>query len=187
MTGIPEYKLAKLLDLAVKPFIPDKYILQYSTDFKEKLHQFKFKPNQILVSFDVNSLFTNVPLNETINFIAKKFMRETVDEALKPPIKKISVKLLKFANQDMSIIHIGIFIYSYNIHVHSYKDKVFLKVDGVAMSSPLGDTMAKFFLADLQTRLLQQTLNCSPESYCRYVDCIFAVFDKDCSCAEFLI
>ena len=171
MIGIPVYKLAKLLDLAVKPFIPDKYILQYSTDFKEKLHQFKFKPNQILVSFDVNSLFTNVPLNETINFIAKKFIRETVDEALKPPIKKISVKLLKFANQDMFI----------------YKDKVFLKVDGVAMSSPLGDTMAKFFLADLQTRLLQQTLNCSPESYCRYVDCIFAVFDKDCSCAEFLI
>ena len=116
-------------------------------------------------------MFTNVPLNETINFIAKKFIRETVDKALKPPIKKISVKLLKFAKQDMFI----------------YKDKVFLQVDGVAMSSPLGDTMAKFFLADLQTRLLQQTLNCSPKSYCRYVDCIFAVFDKDCSCAEFLI
>ena len=69
MIGVPEYKLAKLLDFVIEPFIPDKHMLPFSTDFKEKLHQFKFKSNQHLVSFDVNSLFTNVPLNETINLI----------------------------------------------------------------------------------------------------------------------
>ena len=128
MIGVPEYKLTKLLDFASKQFIPDKYMLPFSTDFKKKLHQFKSKSKQHLVSFDVNSLFTNVPLNETINLITTKIYSETVDEALKSPIKKKSfVKLLKLATQCMFI----------------YKDKVFQRIDYEAMSSPLGPTMAQ--------------------------------------------
>ena len=39
----------------------------YSTeDFLEKLNQFKFKANHKLVSFDMQSIFTNIPLDETI-------------------------------------------------------------------------------------------------------------------------
>ena len=92
MIGTMECKLAKFLDSIIKPFVLDKYMLQTSIDLKEKMHQFKFKPNQILVSFEVNSLFTT--LNKTINFIATKLYFETVDEALKHPIKKIYEKLL---------------------------------------------------------------------------------------------
>ena len=88
MIVAPEYKLVKLLDLAIKPFIPDKYMLPYSTDFKRKSHWFKFKSNQILISFDVNFLFTIVPLTKTINLVATKIYSKTVNEALKSPIKK---------------------------------------------------------------------------------------------------
>ena len=42
----------------------------YSTEnFLEKLNQFKFKADHKLVSFDIQSLFTNVPLDETIQII----------------------------------------------------------------------------------------------------------------------
>ena len=54
------------------------------------------------------------------------------------------------------------------------------------MDPPLGLTMVNFFLADLETRLLQQTLNCFPKLYYKYVENIFAVFDTECACVEFL-
>ena len=54
------------------------------------------------------------------------------------------------------------------------------------MGPPLGLTIINFFLADLETRLLQQTLNCFPKLYHEYVENIFAVFDTECACVEFL-
>ena len=45
----------------------------------------------------MNSLFINVPLNKTINLIATKVYSEAVEEALKPPIRKIFVKSMKLA------------------------------------------------------------------------------------------
>ena len=140
MTGAPEHKLAKFLHSVIKPFIAVTYMLQSSTDLEEKLLQFEFKSKQILVNFDVKSLFTNLPLNETIKLIATKLCSETVDEALKPPInKKIFLKLLKLASQVMFI----------------NQCKIFLQIDGVTLSSRLDPTIANFFLADLKTQLLR--------------------------------
>ena len=43
----------------------------HSTDhFLDEINNFKFKEDDKLVSFDVQFLFTNVPLDETINIIA---------------------------------------------------------------------------------------------------------------------
>ena len=40
--------------------------------FIEKLQEFQFSSSDHSVSFDVSSLYTNVPLGETIELIAKK-------------------------------------------------------------------------------------------------------------------
>ena len=53
------------------------------------------------------------------------------------------------------------------------------------MGPPLGLTMVNFFLADHETGLLQQTLNCFPKLYHKYVENIFAGFDTKCACVEF--
>ena len=70
MVGTPEYELAKFLDKMIKLYIPKKYMLKSTNDFISKLNQFQFSSNHKLVSCDVTSLFTNVPLNETIRLIA---------------------------------------------------------------------------------------------------------------------
>ena len=70
MIGSPEYELAKFLDSLIRSYIPDTYMLRSSQEFVKTLKNFQFKPNHKLVSFDVKSLFTNVPLEETIDFIA---------------------------------------------------------------------------------------------------------------------
>ena len=45
-------------------------MLHPTDNFLDEINNFQFKADHKLVSFDVQSLFTNVPLNETINIIA---------------------------------------------------------------------------------------------------------------------
>ena len=62
--------------------------------------------------------------------------------------------------------------------IFMYKDKYFKQLDGVAMGSPLGPSLANFFLGYLETHMFQNSVY-FPKFYCRYVDDIFAVFDND--------
>ena len=76
MIGTPQYELSKFLDNFIKPHIPDRYLLKSTDHFMEKLKQFQFSKNQVMVNFDVVSLFTNVPLSETVELIADRIYTE---------------------------------------------------------------------------------------------------------------
>ena len=69
MVGTPEYKLAKYLDNLIKPLIPNTSLLKSTDDFIGRLKLFPCFNSYREVSFDVVSLFTNVPLSETIKLI----------------------------------------------------------------------------------------------------------------------
>ena len=62
-----EYKLAKVLNTIIKPYLPNKFLKNSTDDFLTHIKDFSFTSNQFLVSFDAKSLFTNVPLNYTID------------------------------------------------------------------------------------------------------------------------
>ena len=47
-------------------------MLRSSYEFLEKLQEINLNSNQLMVSFDVKSLFTNVSLQETIDPISNK-------------------------------------------------------------------------------------------------------------------
>ena len=51
-------------------------MLKSTGDSINKLHSYEFSSGQKLVSFDVVSLFTNVPLEETIKLIADELFSE---------------------------------------------------------------------------------------------------------------
>ena len=110
MINTAEYHLAKFLDKIIKPHIPSEYMLNSSSGFLEKLKTFCFRPSDILVSFDVVSLFTNVPLNQTIDMIADHIYKQKS----KPAFDKATFKHL------MNIATSGIFL---------YHDKHFRQVD----------------------------------------------------------
>ena len=54
------------------------------------------------------------------------------------------------------------------------------------MGSPLGPTIANFFLAHMENKVLSSGLHFLPKLYLRYVGDIFAVFPDDKSCTSFL-
>ena len=161
MIRTAEYKLAKFLDEIIKPHIPSCSMLTSTSNFLERLKTFVFNPDDILVSFDVVSLFTNVPLVETIDIIANHIYQ---NKAKRPPFEKhIFKELVKKATG-------GIFL---------YRGEYYRQVDGVTMGSPLGPTLANFCLAYYENEILNKAQdNCKPALYLRYVDDIFCVFRK---------
>ena len=115
------------------------------------------------------SLYTNVPLDETIGLIADKVYSTT--SAIVPPFpKKVFLKLLKFATSGMFL----------------YNDRLYKQVDGVAMGSPLGPSLANFFLGHLEEHNIFTKEEISPKLYVRYVDDIYAVFHENVSFNNFL-
>ena len=108
------------------------------------------------------------PILETINIIADTLY--DVNSIKTPPFPKDSfIKLLTIATQ-------GIFM---------YKDKIYKQTDGVAMGSPLGPSLANFFLGFLEKRYI---INCdhAPSFYNRYIDDICAIFTNVDSVEPFL-
>ena len=54
------------------------------------------------------------------------------------------------------------------------------------MESLLGTTLANFFLANLENKLLNKTIGFYPKIYLRYVDDIFVIFDDNLLIPKFL-
>ena len=167
MINTPEHCLAKFLDDLIKPHIPKQNMLCSTKHFLDKLDEFKIQPGDKMVSFDVVSLFTNVPLIYTINMIADYVYRSSSP----PPFTKTVFKnMLKTATQ-------GFFLFN---------DVLYQQIDGVIMGSPLGPTLANFFLADQEVEWLSSTCDHNPALYLRYVDDIFAIFRQGVGIDAFL-
>ena len=76
MIGTPEFGLAKFIDSIIKPYIPSEFTVNSTDEFLEKLRSQKMKSGDICVSFDVKSLFTNVPRDWTVDKICDKFYND---------------------------------------------------------------------------------------------------------------
>ena len=67
-----------------------------------------------------------------------------------------------------------------------HKNKLYQQYDGVSMGSPLGPTIANFFLANMDNKILQNNADIHPKLYLIYVDDIFCVFNNETSSDRFL-
>ena len=135
--------------------------------------EFDFREGDRCLSFDVVSLFTNVPLEDTIHLIANELYS---DKATKPPIKSKAsfIELLKCATSGM----------------FTHRGELYQQINGVSMGNPLAPTFANFFLGYLETNQLfnVDTTNdeCNPALYVRYVDDVFCLFRKGVGHEEFM-
>ena len=169
MINTAEYNLAKWLDSYIKPNIPCRYSLASTNEFLDNLRQSVFDPADKIVSFDVVSLYTNIPLAETIDIVVEDLYAEK-SKKIPPVDKKVFKRLLQMATGGMFM----------------YKDALYKQVDGVAMGSPLGPSLANFFLGHIEETKLFKDDNYYPIVYLRYVDDIFAVFEEGTTYHPFL-
>ena len=96
-----------------------------------------------MCSFDVRSLFTNVPLSETVQICLDKLYALPNPPALPRPALN---KLLEFATK------------SHFIFDGQYYDQI----DGVTMGSPLGPILANIFMCDFEEKGIKTNLRLHP-------------------------
>ena len=71
-TDTYNYTLAKWLDEKLKPLSINEYTISDIFHFSEEIQHLQIGDNDFLVSYDATALFTNVPLEEIIQILAKK-------------------------------------------------------------------------------------------------------------------
>ena len=171
----PEYHLAKWLQKNIKLYLNNKYSVASSSVFLKELTDFRPTPSDICVSFDIKSLFTNVPLKEVIDDIKRTLYptaalpsvfvdRRTEEEQKKKKYKKLTGTVFKHMLEACSE---SIFLYGNN---------VYRQTDGVAMGSPLAPILAEWFVSKVERNIFKKEISFKPLFYKRYVDDIFAVF-----------
>ena len=132
----PSYKLVKFS----VPKLSSEFTVKDSFAFAEEIvHQ---DGKLFMGSLDVDSLFTNMPLEETIN-ICTNLLYNNVD-VIEDINKSEFENLLSLATGESYFMWNNIL----------YKQK-----DGVAMGSPLGPTMANFLLSFYEMKWLEQCPN----------------------------
>ena len=156
----PTYSLAKTINKIITPFIPSQHMLKSTNDFIDLLQT--NNSNGIIASLDVESLFTNVPIDNTIDIILECSYSHS---SLPPPKmpKEILRQMLELCTKKAPFRSPG--------------GDLYLQVEGVAMGSPLGPTFANFYMSHIENNVLSNTTN-APSIYARYVDDIFVQVDN---------
>ena len=156
------YNLAKYLDKILKPLVDSKYTLIDTYDFVNKISHLNTVLHRYLVSFDVESLFTNVPTLETIELILDlAFPADTT-------------RFHELTREDLKELLI---ICTQQSHFQ-FNGKYYDQIDGVAMGSPLGPLFANVFMDEFERRYMDELKAAGVSNWFRYVDDIFASLDS---------
>ena len=131
----PTYKLAKYLVPILEPLTTNKYTVKDSFTFATEIVE--QDSNNFMGSLDIDSLFTNIPLEQTIEICTNNKNEDIVHGLKKSEFKD----LLSLATKESYFI--------------------FKQIDGVATGSPFGPSLANPFL----THHEQDWLDSSPLEY----------------------
>ena len=131
-----------------------------SESFVQELNSIDIS-NKYIVSFDVKSLFTTIPLRECID-LAVSYI---TDGNTNLKLSKVDlVKLFSIATAQTHCLFYG---------------KVFDQIDGVAMGSPLAPVLANLFLGHHEHSWLSKYKGPSIQFYRRYVYDTFFLFNDE--------
>jgi len=119
-----------------------------------------------MISFDIQSLFTNIPVCETTEVICNKLY--CTDPKLRPFIPEDYFrKLLEFTTTDTHFL---------------FNNKYYEQCDGVSMGTPLAAIFAEIFMAHFEEKYLPILLNNNDSkllAWSRYVDDTFTICTND--------
>ena len=165
------YGLAKWLEEKLQPLSYNRYTITDTFEFANEIRELKIKDGDVLVSYDVSSLFTNVPLEETIQILADKaFTNNWFNETHHLNLSRSDlVDLLRASTKDQ---------------LFQFNGQLYEQTDGVAMGSPLGPLLANVFMGYIEETLEREGK--MPSFYKRYVDDTLTIMPDLTSATTFL-
>ena len=131
------YNLSKHLARLLTLLRENKYNTKSTKDFMNKINNKKVSNGYQMVSFDAKSLFTNVPLDRTIQLVLKRIdeKHETSANITKQDMKEMPIPCTK------------------NAHF-TFNEEVYKQTDGVEMRSPIGPVLADIFMVELENNIV---------------------------------
>ena len=158
--GTATYKTSQYLAKLLAPLTKSEYSISSTAEFISKIKDLKVDNEHDMVSFDVSNLFTNVPLEFTIELILKKVYNKKL---IKTKLKREELReLLRMCTKELHF---------------TYDGKTYQQTDGVCMGSPLGPVLANVFMVHLEESIAPKLKPIMP-IWLRYVDDTFTLVKK---------
>ena len=146
------YELTKIIKQLITPYLPSKHDIKPTHKWMQIQHT--LKPNNgILASFDVENLFTKVPVNETIDII----MNNIYFNLSLPPLKI-----------NLNILWKILLTCTTEIPFYDQLANIYTQKDGVSMGLILGPIFSNFYMSNLENKIFNKIKK--PSIYLRYVD-----------------
>nr|VZI09945.1 unnamed protein product [Spirometra erinaceieuropaei] len=160
LKGTPKYGLAKWLFRRLKFLTAESdTTVSSSAQFLEKLKGVSIHPNEVMVSFDVTSLFTSIPQDLAI---------ETIELLLQSKYEETENRLGH--TQILQLLKICLRTY------FTFDGTIYEQVKGTPMESPISGFIAEAVLQRLESLVFQHH---RPKFWARYVDDTFVVIERD--------
>lgn len=155
----PTYKIAKwLVSEFNKLKTPNGLYVKNTYDFVDRIKDLHLQKDEVLVSFDVISLYPNIPIPEAL---------QTIDEWL-DSCDISDEKAATYSNLTKMCMEQNAFIFNKNIYKLTH---------GTSMGNPLSCFVSNVFMGAMEYALLQKQK--LPRIWLRYVDDIFAVLKPE--------
>ena len=162
--GSATYEIAKELSRILKPLVGrSTHHVRNNQDFIQSIQDITREEEDCMMSFDVKSLFTSIPIQPTLNIIKKLLEEDTsLHQRTTMAVKHIHW-LLEFCLTNTYF---------------SFQGRLYEQKEGTAMGSPISPIVANIFMEDFKNRALA-TLPCTPKIWKRFVDDAFTVIKKN--------
>ena len=165
--GTFNYNLARFFCDLLSPLVSNDYSCKDTFSFVSQIKNANLS-KKFLVSYDVTSLFTNIPPQQTI---------------------EIAINLIFYHNSNLSITRKELkkrFLFATSQTHFIFNSSFYNKIDGVATGSPLAHVLANIFMGFHESRWLNEYNLKKPKFYLRYDDDILAAFDNEQDSLNFL-
>ena len=131
----PTYNLSKFLSRILSSLLINRYSVRNSKEFVVYVKNFTISENEILVSFDVVSLFTSVPVDKALGLVLDLL---SSDESL-----------ASRTSLDISDLTIGL-EHCLSSTVFSYKNSFFKQIYGTPMGSCISSIIASIYMEHIE-------------------------------------
>ena len=163
LIGSPLYQLSKYISGIISPLVGNTpHTVKNSFDFVRFLSSCKCSDNDVMVSFDVISLFTRIPIELAVEIVKCRLENDdNLCDRTKLSVNEI-VDLMQFCLDNNHFV---------------FRGKYFRQIFGCAMGSPISVVAANLVMEDLERRILLG--NCQIRLWKRFVDDVWALVPED--------
>jgi hypothetical protein len=160
------YKLSRDLADILQPLVgKTKYHVENSKDLVNELKSVKLENDEIMISYDVVSLFTKTPIHGACQVIKRRLEKDNTLKKRTNLLVEDVMRLLEFVLETTYFKCGGLY----------YQQKF-----GVAMGSPVSPIIVNLYMEDLEQNIISKApVMCKPKLWKRYVDDILCIIKKD--------